>query len=199
MSLLSGGYYVKVAEIDGKLETLDLSAGSIITKLEDLSGVVNQISSIIPTHGYLIDSIEMTTLNSYSDFTTLDLSAGTYSMVVYPNFNLISTDNTLLWNSTTCNTNQFTIKLWGVDHQDPADPQDFDCIATIPIGMGVDDRTTSVSTNKRLGSMSFIFSLPADQSVLVSTKFSSLTQTRASVDISPLSIDTALTFSWIKL
>ena len=40
MSLASGGYYVKVAQIEEQLEALDVSAGNLIQKIEDLSGSV---------------------------------------------------------------------------------------------------------------------------------------------------------------
>ena len=180
-----------------------LTAGSNISFVTTGSNIsVSSTSSggVTPTHGWVQGSLEITDLNSLITYTNISLTAGSYFMTVYPNFNLISTDNTLLWDNTTCNTDIFSIQLTGVDYTDPANPQDINVYSSIPQGLGVDDRTTSVSRNKKLGSMTFLFELPADQSVVVSAKFSSLTQSRSTVvDISPLSIDTELTFTWIKL
>ena len=187
---------------------LDLSTNGFLTAGSNISfatvGKDITISSTgsgsSATHGWFQDSLAITDLNSSITYTTLVLTAGSYFMTVYPNLNLISTDNTLLWTNTTCNTDIFSVKLTGVDYTDPANIQDINVYSTIPQGLGVDIRTTSVSCNKKLGSMTFLFELPADQSVVVSAKFSSLTQSRSTVvDISPLSIDTELTFTWIKL
>ena len=66
MSLASGGYYVKVAQIEEQLEALDVSAGNVLQKIEDLSGSVidfdeggnydnvgsNRGYFIAPTNGY---------------------------------------------------------------------------------------------------------------------------------------------------
>tara|TARA_R110000868_G_scaffold265311_1_gene524148 strand:+ start:258 stop:848 length:591 start_codon:yes stop_codon:yes gene_type:complete len=193
---------VKSIDADGRLTTifekidiLDISAAVIREDIDELLA-----SKITLTQGYFQESMEYTSLNSTLAYTTLDLSAGSYMMTVYPNINFISTDNTLLWNAASCNTDQFKITLTGVDYHLPEDPYDMDCIVTIPAGVGVDDRTTSVATNKKLGAMNFTFTLPADQSVAVSIKFSTLTQSRSTlVDLSPNSLDTELTFNWIKL
>ena len=195
MSVKSIDAEERLTTIFSKIDILDISAEAVKADIIELLA-----SKITLTQEYFIESMEYTSLNSTLAYTTLDLSAGSYMMTIYPNINLISTDNTLLWNSASCNTDQFKITLTGVDYHLPDDPYDMDCIATIPTGVGVDDRTTSVSTNKKLGAMNFTFTLPADQSVVVSIKFTSLTQSRSTlVDLSPNSLDTELTFHWIKM
>ena len=195
MSVKSINAESRLVSIFEKIDILDISATAIKEDIVELLA-----SKITLTQGYFQESMEYTSLNSTLAYTTLDLSAGSYMMTIYPNINFISTDNTLLWNSASCNTDQFKITLTGVDYHLPDDPYDMDCIATIPTGVGVDIRTTSVATNKKLGAMNFTFTLPSDQSVAVSIKFSTLTQSRSTlVDLSPNSLDTELTFNWIKM
>lgn len=43
MSLASGAYFVKVAQIEEQLEALDVSAGNVLQKIEDLSSNVSSI------------------------------------------------------------------------------------------------------------------------------------------------------------
>ena len=156
MSVKSIDANSRLVSIFEKIDILDISAGSIVTKFEDLSSQVHAIEPV-NTEFYISQSfnslnVEYTVQGSFKQDWSLTLSAGTYMFVLTPSVWLLNTDGSYpVWTSTNCNASTMRYTINGIDINFTIYPD----LAVVPAG---------VNTNvfKYFGKHTMIMTLAAE-------------------------------------
>ena len=191
MSLASGGYYVKVAQIEEQLEALDVSAGNVLQKIEDLSGSViefktefqdlsaefQDLSAQVNAGGSGVGAvIQLDTLgrnfeelnveyvveDQFRQDWAVTLAAGTYMFVFSPVAYLNAYDgSTPIWTSTNCNCEYLEYNLGNYELRMSIYPD-----LSVPVG----NAGTHI---KYLGKQTLIFTLATETTLALTVKMSS--------------------------
>tara|TARA_R110000772_G_scaffold77306_1_gene166586 strand:+ start:37 stop:669 length:633 start_codon:yes stop_codon:yes gene_type:complete len=181
MSLASGGYYVKVAQIEQQLEALDVSAGNVLQKIEDLSGSViefktefQDLSAQVNAGGSGVGEViaafplgrafynlneEYVVEGIGKQDWSLTLAAGTYMFVFTPTAYLKAYDGSNpIWTSTNCNCNYLEYNLGNYELRMSIYPD-----LSVPVG--------NVGTYiKYLGKQTLIFTLATETTLGLTAK-----------------------------
>ena len=190
MSLASGGYYGKVAQIEEQLEALDVSASNVLQKIEDLSGSViefktefqdlsaefQDLSAQVNAGGGGVGEVieafpigrafynlneEYVVEGEGKEDWSLTLAAGTYMFVFTPTAYLKGYDGSNpIWTSTNCNCNYLEYNLGTYELRMSIYPD-----LSVPVG--------EVGPYiKYLGKQTLIFTLATETTLGLTTKMS---------------------------